>query len=71
MPMLQMKKLLARKYPHLTKRLQGYRKRSKGGLILPSLPVIKIVKATEVVFQNRITDKGIGITIERNLWLKI
>ena len=45
--------------------------KQKGGLIFPSLSVIKIVKATEVAFQNRIIDKGIGVTIERNLRLKI
>ena len=45
--------------------------KQKGGLIFPSLPVIKIVKATEVVFWNRVIDKGIGISTERNLGLKI
>ena len=45
--------------------------KQKGGLIFPSLPVIMIVKVTEVIFRNIIIDKGIGITIERNLGLTI
>ena len=45
--------------------------KQKGGLIFPSLAVIKIVKATEVVFQRRVVDHGIGISSERNIGLKI
>ena len=45
--------------------------KQKGGLIFPSLAVIKIVKATEVVFRRRVVDHGIGISSERNIGLKI
>ena len=45
--------------------------KQKGGLIFPSLSVLKIVKATEVVFCRRVIDQGIGISAEKNCGLKI
>ena len=41
------------------------------GLIFPSLAVLRIVKATEVLFKRRVMTNEIGITNERNLDLKI
>ena len=42
-----------------------------GGLIFPSLAVLRIVKATEVLFKRRVMTNEIGITNEKNLDLKI
>ena len=42
-----------------------------GGLIFPSLAVLQIVKATEVLFKRRVVANTIGITQEKNLDLKI
>ena len=41
------------------------------GLILPSPPVLKIVKAAEVLFKKRVQWQRWGITYERNVNLKI
>ena len=45
--------------------------KQKGGLVFPSLDVIKIVKATEVVFWRRVIGQNVGISAEKNLTLKI
>ena len=42
-----------------------------GGLVLPSPAVLKIIKATEVVFKRRVIDTGRGITTEKMIDLKI
>ena len=41
------------------------------GLIFPSQSVLKIVKAAEVLFKNRVLFKDKQILIEKNLELKI
>ena len=45
--------------------------KQQGGLIFPSLAVLRIVKATEVLFKRRVMTNEIGITNEKNLDLKI
>ena len=45
--------------------------KQKGGLVFPSPAVLKIVKATEVVFKRRVIDNERGINIEKILDLKI
>ena len=45
--------------------------KQKGGLILPSPAVMKILKATEVVFKRRVIDTKLGINMEKMLDLKI
>ena len=45
--------------------------KQQGGLIFPSLAVLRIVKATEVLFKRRVMANEIGITNEKNLDLKI
>ena len=45
--------------------------KQRGGLIFPSLDVIKVVKATEVVFHRRVISQITGILAEKNLSLKI
>ena len=42
-----------------------------GGLIFPSQGVLKIVKAAEVLFKNRVVFKDKQISYEKNLELKI
>ena len=42
-----------------------------GGLVMPSPGVLKILKATEVVFKRRVINTEIGITREKMLDLKI
>ena len=42
-----------------------------GGLVQPSPAVLKIIKATEVVFKRRVIDTGRGITTEKMIDLKI
>ena len=41
------------------------------GQIFPSLAVLKIVKSTEVVFQQHVVKQSIGISAEKHLVLKI
>ena len=45
--------------------------KQESGIIFPSLAVLKIVKATEVLFKQKVIAQKIGITNERNLDLKI
>ena len=45
--------------------------KQESGVIFPSLAVLKIVKATEVLFKQKVIAQKIGITNERNLDLKI
>ena len=45
--------------------------KQKGGLLLPSPAVLKIVKATEVLFKKRVQWQKKGITSEKNINLKI
>ena len=45
--------------------------KQKGGLILPSPAVLKIVKAVEVLLKKRVQWHRWGITYERNIDLKI
>ena len=45
--------------------------KQKGGLVFPSLDIIKIVKATEVVFWRRVIGQNVEISAEKNLTLKI
>ena len=40
-------------------------------MIFPSLVALKIVKATEVVFQQHVVKQSIGISAEKHLALKI
>ena len=43
----------------------------QGGLVLPSPAILKIVKATEVVFKRRVIDNKTSINTEKMLDLKI
>ena len=43
----------------------------RGGLIMPSNSVLRLVKATEVIFKCRVIYNEKGITAEKNLKLKI
>ena len=43
----------------------------RGGLTLPSSAVMKLVKATEVIFKRRVISCDSGITMEKNIGLKI
>ena len=45
--------------------------KQNGGLLFPSVAVLKIVKATEVIFKKRVNWQERGIAKERNLDLKI
>ena len=45
--------------------------KQSGGLIFPSQSVLKIVKAAEVLFKNRVLFKDKQISFENNLELKI
>ena len=45
--------------------------KQQGGLVLPSHAILKIVKATEVVFKRRVIDNKTSINIEKMLDLKI
>ena len=45
--------------------------RQKGHLIFPSPAVLKIIKATEVVFQNRVMHNDKGIVFDKMTELKI
>ena len=45
--------------------------KQSGGLIFPSQSVLKIVKAVEVLFKNRVLFKDQQISFEKNLELKI
>ena len=52
-------------YTKFTRSLQ------KGGLILPSSAVMKVVKATEILFKRQVICSDLGITMEKNVDLKI
>ena len=41
--------------------------KQQGGLVFPSTSVLKIVKATEVIFRGRVIEQGIGISTDNNL----
>ena len=43
----------------------------KGGLMLPSVAVLRLVKAAEVIFKRRVVGNETGISTEKNLNLKI
>ena len=43
----------------------------QGGLVFPSASVLKIVKATEVIFRRRVIEQGIGISTDINLFGRI
>ena len=45
--------------------------KQNGGLLAPLVAVLKIVRATEVVFQKRVVWQGKGIAREKNLNLRI
>ena len=45
--------------------------KQNGGLYFPSMAVLKIVKATEVIFKKRVVWQDKGISREKNLDLKI
>ena len=45
--------------------------KQKGGLVFPSVAVLKIVKATEVIFRRKIIENDIGISKEKHLDQKI
>ena len=45
--------------------------KQNGGLYFPSMAVLKIVKATEVIFKKRVVWQGNGISREKNLDLNI
>ena len=45
--------------------------KQQGGLILPSPAILRIIKATEVVFKRRVIDNENGINTEKMLDLKI
>ena len=45
--------------------------KQNGGLLFPSVAVLKIVKATEVIFKKRVVCQEKGTTREKNLDLKI
>ena len=45
--------------------------KQNGGLLFPSVEILKIVKATEVIFKKRVFWQEKGIAREKNLDLKI
>ena len=45
--------------------------KQKGGLVFPSIAVLKIVKATEVIFRRKVIENDIGISKEKHLDQKI
>ena len=45
--------------------------KQQGGLIFPSVAVLKIVKAAETIFRSRVVGQNMGINTEKNLDLKI
>ena len=45
--------------------------KQQGGLVFPSASVLKIVKATEVIFRGRVIEQGIGISTDKNLFGRI
>ena len=45
--------------------------KQQGGLIFPSVAVLKIVKATKTTFRSRVNGQNMGINTEKNLDLKI
>ena len=45
--------------------------KQQGGLAFPSASVLKIVKATEVIFRRRMIQQGIGISADKNLFGRI
>ena len=51
--------------------LHGSQLSNKGGLIFPSVAVLKIVKATETIFRSRVVGQNMGKNTEKNLDLEI
>ena len=45
--------------------------KQNSGLYFPSMAVLKIIKATEVIFKKRVVQQDKGISREKNLDLKI
>ena len=45
--------------------------KQRGGIIIPSSAVLKIIKRSEAIFKRRVIESTMGITSERNLDLKI
>ena len=45
--------------------------KQNGGLLFPSVAVLKIVKTTEVIFKKRVVWQDKGIARDKNLDLKI
>ena len=45
--------------------------KQQGGLVFPFANVLKIVKATEVIFRRRVIEQGIGISTDINLFGRI
>ena len=41
--------------------------KQKGGLVFPSVAVLKIVNATEVIFRKKVIENEIGISKEKHL----
>ena len=45
--------------------------KQKGGLVFPSVAILKIVKATEVIFRRKVIENDSGISKEKHLDQKI